>query len=186
MTPAFGFSPIILISGSLACECMVFFQASWCCTSLFLQFVRASVCSIKNSSHFFTRQSRLCCCLLFKMCYIHIVVICLQCLWYIFFQLSIIGQSRHHLILGTSLLHLQTTFNLWGSCYPYLEACHCLTFLRHVARDSSCLCREGLSEGKYWLENSRTPCSKFWRALCKVLCRLYYGHWYWFVYSCIC
>ena len=114
------------------------------------------------------------------------MVICLYGLCYLSLQFTTTGHSGHHLILGILLYCFQTTFDLCGSHYPYLEACHFLTSLRIWPVQCSNPCWAELSESKYWLENSTIPHGIFSKPICEALCRIYYGYWHWFVYTCIC
>ena len=72
------------------------------------------------------------------------------------------------------------------SCHHYLQACHIFICLNVITRVSSSSSRHWLSGSKYWLENPTIPYSTFSRTFYWCICGLYHGHWYWFVYSCIC
>ena len=88
------------------------------------------------------------------------------------------------LVLHFIAFRMYLTFT--KSCHYYLQACHFFMSLKLVTKVSSSSSRDWLSGGKYWLENPTIPYSTFSRTFYWGICELYHGHWYGFVYSCIC
>ena len=88
------------------------------------------------------------------------------------------------LVFHFIILRMYLTFT--KSHHHYLQACHFFASLTLVTSISSSSSRDWLSGSKYWLENPTIPYSNFSRAFYWGICWLYHGHWYRFVYCCIC
>ena len=133
-----------------------------------------SLTSWKGKAHYITPY--------YSKCGIFIYLFLFLDLWYYLSKLIINKSSYFHLIFGIFFFYFQSLFNLCESCYSYPEACHFVTNLKY-RRGSSNQSRAKLSEGKYWWIHPTIPHGMCFRAICWAICRLYHGHWYWFVCS---